>query len=110
MHLLLKYEMVSFFFLTENYNTKFINAGSLTEENTLFLEAWKTVDRAYVDKTFNGQSWFRYREKALKSEPMNTRGETCMFSMSYKTFQTYILSANLINAEVYKIDIYKKGL
>lgn len=51
-------------------------AWSLTEENTLFLEAWKTVDRAYVDKTFNGQSWFRYREKALKSEPMNTRGET----------------------------------
>ncbi|KAH7669713.1 C-terminal processing peptidase protein [Dioscorea alata] len=49
---------------------------SLTEENLLFLEAWKMVDRAYYDKTFNGQSWFRYRENALRNEPMNTREET----------------------------------
>ncbi|KAG6478423.1 hypothetical protein ZIOFF_061865 [Zingiber officinale] len=40
-------------------------ALALTEENLLFLEAWRAVDRAYVDKTFNGQSWFRYRESAL---------------------------------------------
>ncbi|KAF7132367.1 hypothetical protein RHSIM_Rhsim09G0043700 [Rhododendron simsii] len=51
---------------------------ALTEENLLFLEAWRTIDRAYVDKTFNGQSWFRYRENALRTEPMNTRQETCM--------------------------------
>ncbi|KAI8537777.1 hypothetical protein RHMOL_Rhmol09G0051000 [Rhododendron molle] len=51
---------------------------ALTEENLLFLEAWRTIDRAYVDKTFNGQSWFRYRENALRMEPMNTRQETCM--------------------------------
>jgi len=50
---------------------------SLTEENLLFLEAWRTVDRAYVDKSFNGQSWFRYRENALKKEPMTTREDTC---------------------------------
>jgi hypothetical protein len=50
----------------------------LTEENLLFLEAWRTIDRAYIDKTFNGQSWFRYRETALRNEPMNTREETCM--------------------------------
>ncbi|KAG6431296.1 hypothetical protein SASPL_109375 [Salvia splendens] len=49
---------------------------ALTEENLLFLEAWRAVDRAYVDKTFNGQSWFRYRENALRTEPMNTREET----------------------------------
>ncbi|KAH7832831.1 hypothetical protein Vadar_000382 [Vaccinium darrowii] len=49
---------------------------ALTEENLLFLEAWRTIDRAYVDKTFNGQSWFRYRENALRTEPMNTRQET----------------------------------
>ncbi|KAJ4775614.1 Carboxyl-terminal-processing protease [Rhynchospora pubera] len=49
---------------------------ALTEENLLFLEAWRAVDRAYYDKTFNGQSWFRYRETALKNEPMNTREET----------------------------------
>lgn len=52
--------------------------GALTEENLLFLEAWRTIDRAYVDKTFNGQSWFRYRENALRNEPMISRAETCM--------------------------------
>lgn len=57
---------------------------SLTEENLLFLEAWRTVDRAYVDKSFNGQSWFRYREDALRKEPMRTRQDTCtvLFSSS----------------------------
>jgi carboxyl-terminal processing protease len=54
-----------------------ILTGALTEENLLFLEAWRAVDRAYYDKSFNGQSWFRYRETALKNEPMNTREETC---------------------------------
>ncbi|XP_058752571.1 carboxyl-terminal-processing peptidase 2, chloroplastic [Vicia villosa] len=49
---------------------------ALTEENLLFLEAWRTIDRAYIDKSFNGQSWFRYRENALRSEPMNNREET----------------------------------
>ncbi|OAY55462.1 carboxyl-terminal-processing peptidase 2, chloroplastic [Manihot esculenta] len=49
---------------------------ALSEENLLFLEAWRTIDRAYVDKTFNGQSWFRYRENALRNEPMNNREET----------------------------------
>ncbi|CAI9117991.1 OLC1v1019490C5 [Oldenlandia corymbosa var. corymbosa] len=51
-------------------------AWALTEENLLFLEAWRTIDRAYVDKTFNGQSWFRYRENALRNEPMTSRAET----------------------------------
>lgn len=55
-----------------------VSLGGLTEENLLFLEAWRTIDRAYIDKTFNGQSWFRYRETALRNEPMNTREETCM--------------------------------
>ncbi|GJZ39258.1 carboxyl-terminal-processing peptidase 2, chloroplastic [Tanacetum coccineum] len=49
---------------------------ALTEENLLFLEAWRTIDRAYVDKGFNGQSWFRYRENALRNEPMNNREQT----------------------------------
>lgn len=56
----------------------FVSAGGLSEENLLFLEAWRTIDRAYIDKTFNGQSWFRYRESALRNEPMNNREETCM--------------------------------
>ncbi|KAI4338085.1 hypothetical protein L6164_016437 [Bauhinia variegata] len=49
---------------------------ALTEENLLFLEAWRTIDRAYIDKSFNGQSWFKYRENALRDEPMNNREET----------------------------------
>lgn len=53
-----------------------IPSWALSEENLLFLEAWRTIDRAYVDKSFNGQSWFRYRENALRNEPMNTREET----------------------------------
>ncbi|CAN6245633.1 unnamed protein product [Urochloa humidicola] len=52
------------------------SSSALTEENLLFLEAWRAVDRAYYDKSFNGQSWFRYRENALRNEPMNTRKET----------------------------------
>jgi hypothetical protein len=32
---------------------------AVTNEQLLFLEAWRAVDRAYVDKTFNGQSWFK---------------------------------------------------
>ncbi|BBG92602.1 Peptidase S41 family protein [Prunus dulcis] len=55
-----------------------VSVSALTEENLLFLEAWRMIDRAYVDKSFNGQSWFRYRENALRNEPMNTREETYM--------------------------------
>ncbi|KAL6971180.1 C-terminal processing peptidase [Sarracenia purpurea var. burkii] len=61
-----------------------IPSYALTEENLLFLEAWRTIDRAYIDKTFNGQSWFRYRENALRNEPMNTREETCMLFVLYR--------------------------
>ncbi|XP_050372317.1 carboxyl-terminal-processing peptidase 2, chloroplastic [Argentina anserina] len=55
-----------------------VPSWALTEENLLFLEAWRMIDRAYVDKSFNGQSWFRYRENALRNEPMNNREETYM--------------------------------
>ncbi|KAI4345940.1 hypothetical protein L6164_013025 [Bauhinia variegata] len=51
---------------------------ALSEENLLFLEAWRAIDRAYIDKSFNGQSWFKYRENALRNEPMNNREETYM--------------------------------
>lgn len=65
--------MITLLFIVCTYCT-----GALNEENLLFLEAWRTIDRAYVDKSFNGQSWFRYREDALRNEPMNTREETCI--------------------------------
>jgi hypothetical protein len=34
-------------------------ASAVTNEQLLFLEAWRAVDRAYVDKSFNNQSWFK---------------------------------------------------
>jgi carboxyl-terminal processing protease len=40
------------------------------------VQAWRAVDRAYVDKSFNGQSWFRVRERFLKEESMTERQET----------------------------------
>jgi C-terminal peptidase prc len=51
-------------------------ASAVTTEQLLFLEAWRAVDRAYVDKGFNGQAWFRVRERYLKEEQMRTREET----------------------------------
>ena len=52
------------------------NALSVTNEQLLFLEAWRAVDRAYVDKSFNGQSWFKVREDWLKREKMGDRQQT----------------------------------
>ena len=70
-----------FLLFTFSYDIFFYCTGALSEENLLFLEAWRTIDRAYVDKTFNGQSWFRYRENALRNEPMNNREETCIWNI-----------------------------
>ena len=30
------------------------------------LQAWRAVDRAYVDKSFNGQSWFKVSRRSPK--------------------------------------------
>ena len=51
-------------------------AHAVTNEQLLYLEAWRAVDRAYVDKTFNGQSWFRVREDTLKKKKLITREDT----------------------------------
>lgn len=51
-------------------------AQAVTNEQLLYLEAWRAVDRAYVDKTFNNQSWFRVREDALKKKKLITREDT----------------------------------
>jgi C-terminal processing protease CtpA/Prc len=50
-------------------------AAAVTNEQLLFLEAWRAVDRAYVDKKFNGQNWFKVREDALKGK-LTTREDT----------------------------------
>ncbi|GLC45453.1 hypothetical protein PLESTB_000616700 [Pleodorina starrii] len=51
-------------------------AQAVSTEQLLFLEAWRAVDRAYVDKGFNGQSWFRVREAFLKKESFESRPQT----------------------------------
>jgi hypothetical protein len=51
-------------------------AHAVTTEQLLFLDAWRAVDRAYVDKDFNGQAWFRVREQYMKKESLNNRQET----------------------------------
>eukprot|EP00798_Chlamydomonas_sp_ICE-L_P025284 gene25284-10937_t len=48
----------------------------LLRSSLFFLEAWRAVDRAYVDKSFNGQSWFKMREEYVKKEPMKNKAET----------------------------------
>lgn len=50
-------------------------AIALTEEQKLFNEAWRIVNQAYVDPSFNGQNWWLVREKALK-RPLPNREAT----------------------------------
>lgn len=44
-------------------------------EDGLFKEAWRIVNRAYLDETFNGQNWWLVRQRALRRPP-KTRQET----------------------------------
>jgi carboxyl-terminal processing protease len=50
-------------------------ASAFTEEQRLFSEVWKIVDRAYVDDSFNHQNWWLVRQKALE-KPLDTREDT----------------------------------
>ena len=46
-------------------------ASAITENQMLYLEAWRAVDKAYVDKTFNGNNWFKLRERGLKTADLD---------------------------------------
>ncbi|MFM7423686.1 MAG: carboxyl-terminal processing protease CtpA [Elainella sp.] len=50
-------------------------ATAFTEEQRLFSEVWRIVDRAYVDETFNQQNWWLVRQKALQ-KPLMDREQT----------------------------------
>lgn len=50
-------------------------AIALTDEQRLVAEAWRLVDRAYVDDSFNHQNWWLVRQKALK-QPLTDREQT----------------------------------
>jgi hypothetical protein len=49
-------------------------ADAVTQEQLLFLEAWRAVDRAYVDKKFNGQNWFKVRHVGTSSHRKRQAG------------------------------------
>ena len=50
-------------------------AMALTDEQKLLNEAWRIVNRSYVDDTFNHKNWRSIREKVVK-EPLNDRPQT----------------------------------
>jgi len=39
-----------------------------SEEEKIFLEAWRIVNQAYLDETFNDQNWWFVRQRFLKDE------------------------------------------
>jgi len=48
---------------------------ALTEDQQIFMQAWRIVNNAYIDDTFNHQNWWFLREKTLKRGLAN-RDET----------------------------------
>lgn len=50
-------------------------AMALTDEQKLLNEAWRIVNRSYVDDTFNHKNWRSIREKVVKA-PLNDRPQT----------------------------------
>ncbi|TAD78786.1 MAG: PDZ domain-containing protein [Oscillatoriales cyanobacterium] len=50
-------------------------AMALTEEQKLLNEAWRIVNRSYVDDTFNHQNWRSIREQTIKA-PLSDREQT----------------------------------
>jgi carboxyl-terminal processing protease len=50
-------------------------AAALTPEQQLLSEAWRIVNRSYVDDSFNNHNWWSVREKAVK-ESLNDREQT----------------------------------
>lgn len=50
-------------------------AAALTPEQQLLSEAWRIVNRSYVDDKFNNHNWWSIRQKAVK-QPLNDREQT----------------------------------
>ncbi|BAY83640.1 carboxyl-terminal protease [Calothrix parasitica NIES-267] len=42
-------------------------AAALTDEQKIVSQAWRIVNRAYLDDTFNHQNWAQVRQEALKA-------------------------------------------
>jgi carboxyl-terminal processing protease len=50
--------------VTFSWWTPVVNA--LTEDQQIFMQAWRIVNNAYIDDSFNHQNWWILREKTLK--------------------------------------------
>ena len=75
-------------------------ALALDAEQQLFNEAWRIVNQAYVDDSFNHQNWWLVRQKALK-QPLPDRKAT------YEAIQGMLASLDdpftrLLNPEQYQ--------
>lgn len=46
-------------------------AWALTEEQKLLNEAWRIVNQAYLDESFNHQNWWTVRDKAIRGNLEN---------------------------------------
>ncbi len=43
-------------------------AAAFTPEQQLVLQAWRTIDRAYYDSSFNHQNWWAIRDRTMKEQ------------------------------------------
>ena len=75
-------------------------ANAITTEQLLFLEAWRAIDRAYVDKSFNNQSWFKVcsASTVLQFEPLLPRVICCCKYNSDVRSHTGLLSCSYENS------------
>jgi carboxyl-terminal processing protease len=62
-------------------------ATAITEEQKVVVEAWRIVNRAYLDDTFNHQNWSAVRQQALK-QPLDSQ------EGAYKTIEQMLASLN----------------
>lgn len=62
-------------------------ATAITEEQRVVVEAWRIVNRAYLDDTFNHQNWSAVRQQALKQPLDNPES-------AYTTVEKMLASLN----------------
>ncbi|HAN73978.1 MAG TPA: carboxyl-terminal protease [Planktothrix sp. UBA8407] len=48
---------------------------ALTEDQKIFSESWRIINRSYVDESFNHQNWWYIREKMIR-QPFQNREDT----------------------------------
>ncbi len=75
-------------------------ATALTEEQKLVSEAWRIINRAYVDDTFNHQNWGSVRQKLLK-QPLKDQEEV------YSAIQQMLASLDDPFTRLLKPDQYR---